>query len=219
MSNKTMELKYEKLAPGIFVYENVMDDTDVFLKNIKNALDNGSMSWYDDSTVLKNGEEVSNKEVRDLSQLSIPYKISKFSLNSHATPHQAFNNVVGNRLYTSLTPLEKHYSLENNNIETFAHDEYYIFKYQKDSFFADHVDDGMLFPRVISLVFYMNDDYEGGEIEFPEFDIKHKPKKNTAIIFPSNFVYHHRVNPVLNGTRYCVTTWLMYKDYPKKEDQ
>lgn len=209
-----MELKYNKLAPGIFVYEDVLEDLNLFVKNIENSLNGGTVSWHEDVTVISNGVEFIDKKIRSLSELSIPYKISKFALESHSTPQQAFNNIVGNILYNSLTPIEKDYSIKNNNIETFAHDEYYIFKYEKDSFFSDHVDDSISFPRVISLVFYLNDDYDGGEIEFPEFNIKHKPKKNTVLLFPSNFVYHHSVKPVTAGIRYCVTTWLMYKDYP-----
>jgi predicted 2-oxoglutarate/Fe(II)-dependent dioxygenase YbiX len=60
----------------------------------------------------------------------------------------------------------------------------------------------------MSTIFYMNDDYEGGEIEFPRFNVSHKPEKNELIIFPSTYVYNHSVLPVTSGTRYAVVSWL-----------
>ena len=40
-------------------------------------------------------------------------------------------------------------------------------------------------------------------------DTIYKPKKNSAIIFPSNFMFPHSVNQVIEGTRYSIITWLM----------
>jgi predicted 2-oxoglutarate/Fe(II)-dependent dioxygenase YbiX len=55
--------------------------------------------------------------------------------------------------------------------------------------------------------FYLNDEYEGGEIEFSRFGLNVKPKANQAIFFPSNYVYNHTVHPVTSGTRYAVVGW------------
>jgi predicted 2-oxoglutarate/Fe(II)-dependent dioxygenase YbiX len=55
--------------------------------------------------------------------------------------------------------------------------------------------------------FYLNDDYEGGEIEFPRFGLQVKPEPNQMIMFPSNYVYNHVVNPVTSGTRYAIVAW------------
>jgi predicted 2-oxoglutarate/Fe(II)-dependent dioxygenase YbiX len=58
------------------------------------------------------------------------------------------------------------------------------------------------------LVYYLNDDYTGGEINFSILGIKIKPVKNQLIIFPSNYIYRHSVEEVTKGTRYSVVTWL-----------
>jgi predicted 2-oxoglutarate/Fe(II)-dependent dioxygenase YbiX len=55
--------------------------------------------------------------------------------------------------------------------------------------------------------FYLNEDYEGGEIEFGRFNLKIKPKANQMIMFPSNYIYNHTVHPVVSGTRYAVVAW------------
>jgi len=53
-----------------------------------------------------------------------------------------------------------------------------------------------------SLVAYINDDYEGGEIHFPDQNITIKPKAGSLIIFPSQLPYIHEVKPIISGTRY-----------------
>lgn len=53
-----------------------------------------------------------------------------------------------------------------------------------------------------SLVAYVNDDYEGGEISFPNHNITIKPKAGSLIMFPSQEPYIHEVKPIVSGTRY-----------------
>jgi predicted 2-oxoglutarate/Fe(II)-dependent dioxygenase YbiX len=51
------------------------------------------------------------------------------------------------------------------------------------------------------MVYYPNDDYEGGELDFMHFGVKIKPKANQLFIFPSAYNLEHRVSPVISGTR------------------
>jgi hypothetical protein len=53
-----------------------------------------------------------------------------------------------------------------------------------------------------SLVAYINDDYEGGEISFPNHNVTIKPKAGSLIMFPSQEPYIHEVKPITAGTRY-----------------
>jgi len=53
-----------------------------------------------------------------------------------------------------------------------------------------------------SLVAYINDDYEGGEISFPNHNITIKPKAGSMIMFPSQEPFIHEVKPIISGTRY-----------------
>ena len=82
-----------------------------------------------------------------------------------------------------------------------------ILKYGVGQHFVNHVDDSKGYPRTVSMSFYLNDNYEGGEIEFPRFGIQVKPEANQLIMFPSNYVYNHVVNPVTKGTRYAIVGW------------
>ena len=71
--------------------------------------------------------------------------------------------------------------------------------------------------RNFGCVYYMNDDYEGGEIYFPNQDITLKPKPNTLVFFPGTLEYLHGVNPVTSGVRYTLTSfWTFNERYKLK---
>lgn len=56
----------------------------------------------------------------------------------------------------------------------------------------------------IAGLFYINDDYEGGELYFPNQEIQFKPKKGAAYFFPGDMNYIHGVTPIISGIRYTV---------------
>ena len=88
-----------------------------------------------------------------------------------------------------------------------------ILKYKKGGFYKYHVDHFGLIPRTFSCIMLLNNDYEGGEICFRypdttgEWLIDKKPGR--IIVWPSNFLYPHRVKPVTKGTRYSVVSWAL----------
>ncbi len=71
--------------------------------------------------------------------------------------------------------------------------------------FNIHADHGPAYNTTVSAVIYINDDYEGGEIQFPRLDgYVHKPRVGDIAIFPSNYIYEHASLPMKSGTKYCV---------------
>ena len=61
--------------------------------------------------------------------------------------------------------------------------------------------------RVLAWMIYLNDVEEGGETEWLYQQLKIKPKKNTAAIWPGSFTHLHRGNPPISGTKYVLTGW------------
>jgi Rps23 Pro-64 3,4-dihydroxylase Tpa1-like proline 4-hydroxylase len=51
-----------------------------------------------------------------------------------------------------------------------------------------------------SSVIYLTSSYEGGELEFPDFNLSLKPKAGQLVIFPAGG-HWHKVNPVTSGDR------------------
>ncbi len=56
----------------------------------------------------------------------------------------------------------------------------------------------------IAGLFYINDDYKGGELYFPNQGIQFKPKAGAAYFFPGDMNYIHGVSPIESGIRYTV---------------
>lgn len=64
--------------------------------------------------------------------------------------------------------------------------------------------------RDFGCVLYLNDNYEGGEIYFPNQNVQLKPKPNTLVFFPGTLEYLHGVYPITNGIRYTLTSFWTY---------
>ena len=82
-------------------------------------------------------------------------------------------------------------------------------KYPIGKSMAEHTDlirrgqhDGV---PVLSMIIAFNDDYEGGKFIMNDEIVE--LKQVDILIFPSTFLYKHRVTEVTNGTRYSGVIW------------
>lgn len=57
-------------------------------------------------------------------------------------------------------------------------------------------------------VFYVNDDFSGGETFYPNLDIIFKPIAGSLIMHPGKVGYEHGVKEVKNIARYTLTTFM-----------
>lgn len=69
---------------------------------------------------------------------------------------------------------------------------------------SPHFDDSQNFLLQLGIVIYLNDDFDGGEIYYPNQNISYKPKSKSMIIHPATEKYTHGVNEVVGNTRYCL---------------
>jgi 2OG-Fe(II) oxygenase superfamily len=114
--------------------------------------------------------------------------------------HNQFNML----LLASTIPYAQRHGLT----EGIWHEGYSLLKYSTGQEYKSHYDGTTSTGRAISAICYLNNDYEGGEIEFPNFGVKIKPEPGMLILFPSNFAYRHIAHPVISGTKYSLVTWL-----------
>lgn len=88
-----------------------------------------------------------------------------------------------------------------------------VLKYEDSGHYDWHTDHDSNAPRTLSLIYLLNNDYEGGELMFKDIktneEIVIDKKPNRLIIWPSNFLYPHKVKPVTKGTRYSVVCWAL----------
>lgn len=87
---------------------------------------------------------------------------------------------------------------------------YHALKYTQNDYFKihhDHYAETINYSRLLTMCLYLNEDYEGGELFFPSIKKTFRFKTGDAIIFPSNWMFYHGVNPILSGNRYSITVW------------
>jgi predicted 2-oxoglutarate/Fe(II)-dependent dioxygenase YbiX len=76
-----------------------------------------------------------------------------------------------------------------------------------ENFFPDSQRWQRVIDRDLSILLYLNDSFEGGEIAFPNFGLQFKPKAGLLVAFPSDARYLHAALPVTQGIRYALVSW------------
>ena len=195
----------EEIAPGIVVYSDVIPNSNNLYKDIEEAMDSIKLKWGIAEGASGSSNTVEYK-IRDTSSIWIPYKagIEDVILQNAS---KTFFVTLNNLFFEHFDPIEKDY-MTTYKIGSDSHDTYGILKYGPGQQFTNHIDDSPKYHRRISTVYYLNENYTGGEINFPRFNINFKPKANQMLIFPSTYVYNHSVSPVIEGERYAVVSWL-----------
>jgi len=86
-------------------------------------------------------------------------------------------------------------------------------KYEEHGFYKFHTDHCPQIPRTLTCIILLNNDYEGGELEFCDTIerksfLKVEPKVGRLIMWPSSFMFPHRVNFVSKKPRYSIVAWM-----------
>jgi hypothetical protein len=200
-----MVMNKKELVPGVVVYSNAMNYDGSLVFDIEEGISSAKIEWQ--LAGVKTGDEEAgkNKELRDTFVVPVPY--SEEEIKEFIGFKGAFFSSLSNLFLENLGPLENNYKLMYG-LSTTWHDQYSILKYGVGQKFVNHVDDHKDYHRRMSTIYYINDNYEGGEIVFPRFGITYKPAANDFLVFPSTYVYNHSVLPVKSGERYAVVSWL-----------
>lgn len=68
-------------------------------------------------------------------------------------------------------------------------------------------------------ILYLNDDYEGGELYFPDHDIEFRPQALSWIVFPGGIENIHGVKEITKGTRYTMVSFWDFADAEYDEER
>lgn len=85
-----------------------------------------------------------------------------------------------------------------------------VLKYPVGGHYIQHTDDHFNISRTLSFIYRLNNDFEGGDLVFNDRDnemMRLKPEPNSLVIWPSNFLYPHGVEPVTKGVRWSIVAW------------
>lgn len=192
-----------ELAPGIVSFEGLLENPSEFINDLEGLVTINNLQWSE--ATQSDGKKESSSEVtksaRNCFAMSLP-PYNDPGVSGAGSPFE-----VHKFLDENLLPAFTSYTQDYSAVHWTRSEGWQILKYGVDNYFVNHYDDSKQYPRTISMSYYLNNDYEGGEIEFSRFNLKIKPKANQAIFFPSNYVYNHTVHPVTSGIRYAVVGW------------
>ena len=200
-------IDYEVLDLGLVLYKNVIQDPHQIIDDINNL----------DKRFLDKEHGDSFTEVRpwiDWSDNGSTFCWQKFfPPQQRINPNDYYFNEqvsISKRLYEPLDFATNHYSkilypFCGQNIKNREYS-IHLLRYEVGGFLPAHQDHGVS-SRILSTVSYLNDDYDGGEIEFQNSNIKIKPPAGSIIFFPSNFLYVHEVSQITKGSRYSLPHW------------
>jgi hypothetical protein len=201
MITKASPIKPTYVVGGsIAVYENAWDSVDATINDILEMTKDVSLS-------VKFFPSQTNSDPLDTYEQSIRTSHS-LSISRHAIfkkEMQSINDKCYNLISSALENYKEIFKIDQEIKNT---EPYTLLRYSGGEQYGFHYDGGTGSKRSISVLIYLNDDYEGGEIEFPNFNLKIKPKSGTLILFPSNYAYGHIAHPVTSGTKYVIVTWL-----------
>ena len=204
------EFNYEILDLGMVYYKNVIKEPQKLIDKIENL----ELKYLSDKpNDMQTSVRPWTPWINDNGSNEI-FNYQKFIPQvQHISPNDIYRNeqlFISSELFGALEKTLEHYSTEiypfaKKNIKSREHT-MHLLRYDKTGHLPAHQDQGVS-TRVLSVLLYLNDDYEGGEIEFRHSGIKMKPEAGSVLFFPSNFLYVHEVYPVTKGPRYALPNW------------
>jgi len=187
----------EILHPQIHYYKNVISNPQDIVKELE------SMDEFQ-----RPGSQISKWERWTASNDDIVYGSVKrcfFNMFDNITDADRSNSKICSIIAHNVISIGEEYSLASGIDLGYLPVYFGINKYNNGVHMGAHVDayDGAQDTSTVSMVVYLNDDYEGGEIEFPDHRISLKPEAGSVVVFASEGVLHDP-KPTISGTKYMV---------------
>jgi predicted 2-oxoglutarate/Fe(II)-dependent dioxygenase YbiX len=182
----------------IDIFENAWPNWDETIQAVEQQVKNTDSGVYWERAETMNLGPFQNHRTNQVMEISHLANVAENKLLQN----------VHNQMNLLLLAATNSYSQRYGINEGFWHEGYNLLKYSQGQQYQAHYDGGTGVGRVVSAIIYLNSDYEGGHLEFPNFKIKIKPEPGMLILFPSNYAYKHVAHPVTNGTKYALVTWI-----------
>jgi hypothetical protein len=234
-----MDYKKITVIPQITIYQNILKDCDQIVNFLKKDYDDKSVfskweNWYNQGTVKKSqfnkNHMILNEEDSDLikEEKNILNKIKEvydFVKKDYLDEYEnkkgiwpsyinEWESVKQEPSYIDLNVYK--YAIENDKKRKFNDlaMEYHYDEMPTEEFAnKEHC--------LITITFYINDEYNGGEICFYDESsnkaYKYKPKAGDVTIFPSGKPFYHGVSEYSKSDRYFMRTFILYKSNGTKE--
>lgn len=152
---------------------------------------------YSDAVVILDNHSQGTSDHRRTKCLSLPQEVNSYLL-------QSINQIYNEHLKSIYMQEVKHIEPP----QFLRYDVHGHYDMHNDS--ESYVDGKLtrVIERDVSILMYLNDDYEGGQIEFTKLGITLRPKVGMLLAFPSYLEFEHKVHPVTRGVRYNIVSWV-----------
>ena len=186
----------DKLSSALLKIEKALDK-----KICKNLSEHIEISPLNKATLLKDGKDIEDTKQRN---------VYCYGLNEKNEHDVLYKKLIFNTCSAAIKKYQKmfpslHQELKLESIN--------LLKYVEGNFYKKHTDAFHKVNRQLSFIINLNEDYKGGDLIFyypndPQFAYsKVELKTGDLIMFPSNFMYPHSIQPILSGTRYSIVCW------------
>jgi predicted 2-oxoglutarate/Fe(II)-dependent dioxygenase YbiX len=186
---------------GIEIYENIWSSPELAISVVEQeCCIQDRVDWVN-ADVRDAYGNIKEEVVRTNLHLGITY----YAEQGNKTCQQLHNQIVD-----LIDPIAQDYLYRHKILGiNYGYEYFNILKYSNNQEFKAHVDSLPGSNRLLSFIIYLNDDYQGGELEFINFDLKLKMTPGSLIVFPSYFSHAHIAHPVTTGVKYAIVAWLI----------
>ncbi len=174
------------LDKDVFIIENFFSE-----QECRDHIAQSEQIGYEEAKVQMHGRQVMMKSIRDNSR--VMFKDEKLAEEIFEKVRKFCPPEIGNSQLLGLNEMFRFY------------------KYEPGQKFSRHRDGS--YQRnatefsVLTLLIYLNEDFEGGETSFKDFDFK--PETGTAMVF--NHAVVHQGDALIKGIKYVLRTDIMYQ--------
>ena len=175
----------------IHYYQNVIEDPETLI----NLIENTDIDLDENTSITKwkkwsasNDEYIFGEQKFIQNSIDLETDISLILINKQ----------IKDAIYNSSNAYAKEYGIDLGYLTPLS-----ISKYQVGKHMGSHIDSyGDDRSPILSVVLYLNDNYEGGELYFKNQHVIIKPTAGSIVIFPSVEPYYHESREIQRGTKY-----------------
>jgi hypothetical protein len=219
-----MNLEYTEIYPNVYVYRNVLKDPQKLYEIMKESDESANGEYY-----LKKwdpwahfGTYTQIKHPAEIDQ-SLTTKERFIKEKEFADEVQkAYDLVIMDYVEKTNTPLPENWRFSGCSFSKYIDQIDTMSNKMTMQYHTDHITSQKDMPGekfYITCTMYINDDYDGGDIEFYVNGnlVNHKPKAGDIVVFPSTEPYFHGVKTIYNGQKFFVRNFVMYEFPGTKE--
>lgn len=204
-----MELNYEIPFDKVVYFPGIVPDIENLISSIE-SINSLAISpwevWYASSDTQGHAYGEVKFMSKQLLEQEVDQKVRGASEKVISTLIESMSNAA--KKYADIYDIDEELLSFAINALNMPGTKYGINKYYEDMYMGPHVDwNEQNFDITYTIVVYLNDDYEGGELFFvdPNIDIKIKPEKGSIVMFPSVLPYLHQSCEITKGRKMLIT--------------